>query len=101
MERAPAVSPRQLLRRVYFDLVGLPPSPDEVRQFAADPSAAVYERLVDRLLASPLYGERWARFWLGIARFAETHGYERDAPKPDTRKYRDLGNRSLNDDKPY
>ena len=101
MEPAPAVTPQQLVRRVYFDLTGLPPSPDEVREFTADPSAAAYERLVDRLLASPLYGERWARFWLDIARFAETNGYERDALKPNAWKYRDWVVRSLNTDKAY
>ncbi len=78
---APPLARDRLIRRVYFDLWGLPPSPEEVRAFVADASPDAYERLIDRLLASPHYGERWARYWLDLVRFAETNGYERDARK--------------------
>lgn len=74
---APKADPRTLLRRLSFDLIGLPPSPLELDEFLADASPNAWEHLVDRLLASPHYGERWARHWLDIARFAETNGYER------------------------
>ena len=73
---------RTLIRRVYFDLIGLPPTPDEVDAFVADADPSAYERLVDRLLASPHYGERWARHWMDVARFAESHGYEQDYDRP-------------------
>ncbi len=100
---APAmpVSRAKLIRRVYFDLWGLPPSPDDVQAFVADDSPTAYERLVDRLLASPHFGERWARYWLDLVRFAETNGYERDALKPNAWQYRDWVIQSINDDKPY
>ena len=95
------ISRGRLIRRAYFDLWGLPPSPDEVRDFVADQRSDAYERLIDRLLASPHYGERWARYWLDLARFAETNGYERDALKPGAWQYRDWVIQSLNEDKPY
>ncbi len=98
---AAPVSRELLIRRAYFDLWGLPPSPDEVRAFVADSPADAYERLIDRLLASPRYGERWARYWLDVARFAETNGYERDALKAGAWRYRDWVIAALNDDKPY
>ncbi len=98
---APKVDRARLVRRVYFDLWGLPPTPEEVRGFLADESPSAYERLIDRLLASPHFGERWARYWLDLARFAETNGYERDALKPGAWQYRDWVIRSLNEDKPY
>lgn len=90
-----------LLRRVSFDLTGLPPSPDEIERFAGDDSPEAYERLLDRLLASPAYGERWAQHWLDLARFAETDGFEHDKPRPDAWRYRDWVIESLNADLPY
>ncbi len=93
--------PRTLIRRLYFDLVGLPPKPEEVQAFVADKSADAYERLVDKLLASPHYGERWARHWLDVVRYADTNGHERDEFRPEMWRYRDYVVRSLNADKPY
>jgi mono/diheme cytochrome c family protein len=143
MRPAPPTGPRELIRRVTFDLTGLPPTPEEVDEFvnecradgvfrssgvqvlgtrsrpkpdlntripeyrgirtsAAPPiSDKAYERLVDRLLASPRYGERWARYWLDVVRYADSNGYERDAEKPYSWKYRDYVIASLNADKPY
>ncbi|HEX2751478.1 MAG TPA: DUF1549 domain-containing protein, partial [Verrucomicrobiales bacterium] len=98
---APEADRRTLIRRVYFDLTGLPPSPEEVDAFVADPDPKAYEKLVDKLLASPRYGERWARHWLDVARFGETHGYDKDQPRPNAWPYRDYVIRSFNDDKPY
>jgi hypothetical protein len=89
-----------LCRRVHLDLVGLPPSPDELAAFLADESPDAYEQLVDRLLASPRYGERWARKWLDLARYADTNGYEKDRPRT-IWPYRDWVIRSLNDDLPF
>ncbi len=93
--------PRQLIRRLYYDLTGLPPTPEELESFAADPSPRAYAALVDRLLDSPHYGEKWGRHWLDIVRYAETNSYERDNPKPNVWRYRDYVIRSLNADKPY
>lgn len=90
-----------LIRRVSYDLTGLPPTPEEVDAFVADARPDAYERLVDRLLASPAYGEKWGRHWLDLVRFAETNGYERDGLKPYAWRYRDYVIRSLNADKPY
>ena len=98
---APPADRRTLIRRISLDLIGLPPTPEEVEAFAADPSPLAYEKLVDRLLASPHYGERWGRFWLDVVRFAETCGYERDQVKPHAWKYRDYVIDSLNQDKPF
>ncbi len=92
---------RTLLRRACFDLTGLPPSPEEVRQFLADTGEGAYERLLDRLLASPHYGERWARHWLDVARFAESHGFEHDYDRPTAYHYRDFVIRAFNQDLPY
>jgi hypothetical protein len=93
-----------LLRRVCYDLAGLPPTPDEVdaflRESQANPQAA-YEKVIDRLLASPHYGEKWGRHWLDVVRYAETNGYERDGPKMHVWRFRDFVIRSFNDDKPY
>jgi hypothetical protein len=97
----PRASPRQLVRRLYYDLTGLPPSPEEVEAFAANPTQEAYDALVDRLLASPHYGEKWGRHWLDLVRFAETNSYERDNPKPNAWRYRDYVIRSLSSDKPY
>jgi hypothetical protein len=92
---------RALIRRVYFDLTGLPPTPDEVEAFVADPADDAYERLVDRLLDSPQYGERWARHWLDLVRYAESDGYRQDAFRPYAWRYRDYVIRAFNEDKPY
>jgi hypothetical protein len=98
---APAADRRTLIKRVYFDLLGLPPSFEEIEAFAGDRDPMAYEKLVDRLLASPHYGERWGRHWLDVARFAETCGYERDQVKPNAWKYRDWVIQAFNDDKPF
>jgi hypothetical protein len=90
-----------LIRRAFYDLIGLPPSPDEVEAFVSDKSDDAYERLIDELLATPQYGEKWGRHWLDLVRFAETHGYERDSPKPFAWRYRDYVIDSFNRDKPY
>ena len=90
-----------LIRRAYFDLTGLPPSADEVKAFVNDPDPRAFQKVVDRLLESPHYGERWGRHWLDLVRFAETNSYERDGAKPNAWKYRDYVIKSFNDDKPY
>ncbi len=92
---------RKLIRRAYLDLIGLPPTPEEVDAFVRDESTGAYDRLIDRLLASPHYGERWGRHWLDLARFAESHGYEQDYDRPSAYHYRDFVIRALNDDMPY
>lgn len=97
---APA-SKTELIRRACYDLTGLPPTPREVESFLHDNRPDAYERLVDRLLDSPRYGEKWGRHWLDLVRFAETNSYERDNPKPSAWRYRDYVIRSFNDDKPY
>lgn len=98
---APPADKIALLRRLYYDLTGLPPTLDEVDAFLADDSPDAYEKVVDRLLKSPRYGERWGRHWLDLVRYAETNSYERDGVKPNAWRYRDYVIRSLNDDKPY
>ena len=90
-----------LVRRATYDITGLPPSEQEVRDFLADESPLAWERVVDRLLASPHYGEKWARHWLDLVRYADTNSFERDGDKPHAWRYRDYVIRSLNDDKPY
>jgi hypothetical protein len=90
-----------LIRRVTYDLTGLPPTPEDVDAFVRDGRPDAYERLVDRLLSSPAYGEKWGRHWLDLVRYAETNGYERDGPKPFAWRFRDYVIRSLNADKPY
>lgn len=92
---------RTLIRRLFFDLTGLPPKPEEIDAFVADPDPKAYEHLVDRLLASPQYGERWARHWLDVARYGETHGYDKDQPRSNAWPYRDYVIRAFNEDKPY
>ena len=92
---------RQLIRRLHYDLTGLPPSFAAVEAFARDTAPEAYERLVDRLLASPQFGERWGRHWLDVIRYAETNSYERDAAKPFVWRYRDYIVRAFNEDKPY
>ena len=97
---AEAVRPT-LIRRVTYNLHGLPPTPEEVAAFIADKSPQAYEHLVDRLLDSPKYGEQWARHWLDVVRFAESDGYEYDTHRPDAYRFRDYVINSLNTDKPY
>ena len=98
---APELSRAALLRRATYDLIGLPPTPQETSAFLADKSPNAYEKVVDRLLASPHYGEKWGRHWLDLVRYAETNSFERDDPKPFAWRYRDYVIRSLNADKPY
>jgi hypothetical protein len=98
---APPADRRTLIRRLTFDLTGLPPTPDDVVAFLADTRPDAYERLVDRLLASPHYGERWARHWLDVVHFAETHGHDQDVPRENAWPYRDYLVRSFNGDRPY
>lgn len=98
---APPADRATLIRRAFYDLTGLPPTPEEVRTFVSDHRPDAYERLVDRLLASPRYGERWARYWLDLVRYADSSGYERDAEKPYSWKYRDYVIRAFNEDRPY
>ncbi len=98
---APEADRAALIRRVSFDLVGLPPTPEEVAAFVADPDPLAYEKLVDRLLASPQYGERWGRHWLDVVRFGESEGYETNMPRPNAWPYRDYVIRSFNRDTPF
>ena len=92
---------RTLIRRLCYDLTGLPPTPKEVREFVGDDAPDAYLRLVDRLLGSPRYGEHWARHWLDVVKYADTCGYDKDKLRPDAWPYRDYVIRSLNEDKPY
>src|SRR3954469_19321164 len=92
---------RILLRRAYADLLGVPPSPEEAEGFVTDKSPNAYEKLIDRLLDDPRYGERWARHWLDLARYGESDGYEDDKVRPHAWRYRDYVIRSFNSDKPY
>lgn len=101
LKPSPEADRRTLLRRLSFDLIGLPPNVEEVDAFVNDRSADAYERLVDRLLASKHYGERWARHWLDVVRFGESDGFERNAARPNAWHYRDWVIRALNDDLPY
>ncbi len=99
---SPEVDRATLIRRVYLDLTGLPPEPAEVKAFLADKSPDAYEKLVDRLLSSPRYGERWGRFWLDLAGYADSEGKrEQDLPRPQAWRYRDYVIRAFNSDKPY
>lgn len=98
---APPADRITLLRRVYADLIGEPPTPQEADAFLNDASPQAYEKLVDRLLADPRYGERWARHWLDLVRYADTHGFENDGIRPRAWRYRDYVIKSFNDDKPY
>jgi hypothetical protein len=101
VQPAPAASREQLIRRVTFDLIGLPPTPEEIDAFVRDTSPKAWEKVIDRLLASPHHGERWGRHWLDLARFAESNGYEFDEARPDAWRYRDYVIQSLNANKPY
>ena len=98
---SPEADKRTLIRRVSIDLTGLLPTPEEVDQFTSDKSSLSYEKLVERLLASPRYGERWARHWLDTVHYADTHGYDKDKTRPNAWPYRDYVIRSFNQDKPY
>jgi hypothetical protein len=98
---APEADRRTLIRRVYFDLTGLPPTPEQVEAFVTDTSADAYEKLVDRLLASPQFGERQAQWWLDLVRFAETDGFKADDTRPLAWRYRDYVIKSFNADKPF
>lgn len=97
----PTADPRKLIRRLYFDLIGLPPTPEEVEAFVDDTSPDAYERLVDRLLGNPHFGEKWGRHWLDIARFAESHGYEQDYDRKYAYHYRDFVIKAFNEDLPF
>ena len=106
LQPAPEADARTLIRRLSFDLTGLPPAPEEVDRFVRDWAGAtdreaVYAQLVDSLLASPRYGERWARHWLDVVHYGETHGYDKDQPRPNAWPYRDYVIRAFNSDKPY
>ena len=101
LQHAPAASRRELIRRLSFDLLGLPPSPEEIDSFLADRAPDAYEQLVDRFLARPQFGERWAQHWLDVVRYAETEGYEYDRHLPDAWRFRDYVARSFNRDKPF
>ena len=98
---SPEADRRTLIRRATFDVTGLPPTPEEVEAFVADPDPKAYERLVDRLLASPRFGECWARHWLDVVRFAESDGFEMNGARANAWPYRDYVIRAFNDDKPY
>ncbi|MGE5194128.1 MAG: DUF1553 domain-containing protein, partial [Deltaproteobacteria bacterium] len=98
---APEASKAVLLRRVFFDLVGMPPAPSETREFLADESPDAYEKLVDRLLADPRYGERWGRHWLDVVRYADSGGSEYDREYSHLWRYRDYVIRAFNEDEPY
>ena len=92
---------RTLIRRLSYDLLGLPPSPDRVERFVHDRDPLAYENLVEELLASPHFGERWARHWLDVVRYGETDGFERNSPRPNSWPYRDWVIQAMNDDLPY
>lgn len=98
---APVSDKISFIRRISYDLTGLPPTPAEIDSFVQDQTPQAYEKLVDRLLESPHYGEKWGRHWLDLVRFAETNGYERDGIKPFAWRYRDYVIRSFNQNKPF
>jgi len=97
----PVADRRTLIRRAYLDLTGLPPGPEEVEAFVKDSAPDSWARLIDRLLGSPHYGERWARHWLDLVRYADSGGFEFDVDRPDAWRYRDYVVKSFNEDKPY
>ena len=101
LKPSPQADRATLIRRVSFDLTGLPPSPAEVAAFVADHSADAWEKVVERLLSSPHYGERWGQHWLDVVRFAESDGFEYDTHRKDAWRYRDYVIRAFNNDKPY
>jgi len=101
LKPSPRAAARTLIRRAYFDLTGLPPTPEQVEAFERDPTQDAWARLVDQLLASPQYGERWGRHWLDVARYADSGGFETDVYYRNAWRYRDYVVKSFNDDKPY
>lgn len=101
LQPAPRADRRTLIRRLSFDLIGLPPSPSDVQSFLEESDPQAYQTLVDRLLLSAHFGERWARHWLDIAHYADTHGFERDKRRDNAWRYRDYVIRAFNEDKPY
>ena len=101
MSMSPEADARTLIRRVYYDLTGLPPTPEQIAAFAASTDPLAYERVVDELLESPHYGERWARHWFDVVTYADTCGYDKDKLRPNAWPYRDYVIRSFNTDKPY
>src|SRR5207302_1606476 len=98
---APRAGRETLLRRAYLDLIGLPPTPDQAAAFLGDNAPDAWPRLIDTLLASPHYGERWGRHWLDVARYADSSGFEQDYDRPNAWRYRDYVIRAFNQDKPY
>ena len=101
LSQSPQADKITLLRRVSFDLTGLPPTPAEIDAFLADSTTTAYEKQVDRLLASPQYGERYARHWLDLARYAESEGFKSDETRENAWRYRDYVIKAFNDNKPY
>ncbi|MCB9385994.1 MAG: DUF1553 domain-containing protein [Bryobacterales bacterium] len=101
LEIGPEADKVTLIRRASFDLIGLPPTPEEVDSFVNDKSPDAFDKVIERLLASPHYGERWARHWLDLARYAESNGFKSDETRPTAWRYRDYVIRSFNEDKPY
>jgi mono/diheme cytochrome c family protein len=101
LSSSPEADRRTLIRRLTYDLHGLPPTPEEVEAFENDPGSDAYQRLLERLLASPRYGERWGRHWLDVVHYGESHGYDKDKPRPHAWPYRDYVIASFNADKPY
>lgn len=101
LKPAPTASPRELIRRIYIDLTGLPPAPEAVEKFVKDPSETAYAKVIEELLASQHYGERWGRHWLDLARYADSGGFEFDYDRPHAWRYRDYVIKSFNADKPY
>jgi cytochrome c553 len=101
LKRAPAADRATLIRRASYDLTGLPPTPEEVEAFATDKSPRAFEKVIERLLASPRYGEQWGRHWLDVVRYADTDGFSNDYERPNAWRYRDYVIRSFNTDKPY
>ena len=101
LKPSPRANKATLIRRVTFDLIGLPPTPEAVNAFVQDERAEAYGELVEKLLKDPRYGERWAKFWLDLARYADTAGYEGDPDLPHAWRYRDYVIDAFNEDKPY
>ena len=97
----PAADRITLLRRATIDMTGLPPTQEEIDRFVTDKSPNAWEKVVDRLLASPAYGERWARHWLDVARYADSNGFKADETRPNMWRYRDYVINAFNTDKPY
>jgi hypothetical protein len=101
LKPAPPADRITLIRRATLDLTGMVPTPEDVQAFVSDPDPAAFAKVVDRLLASPRYGERWARHWLDLARYADSEGFKSDETRPNIWRYRDYAIDSFNQDKPY